>query len=105
MNKLIKKLQAAINLKFDEKLMLNQTQFYSDEQKRAITIISVKKAVETEEKKISNGKPKFNYIELFKSCSDTEILLFLRDYWFRLNGWEIPDDGKRGSNNETAVKS
>ena len=93
MNKLIKKLQTAINLKFGERLLVNQTQFYSEDQKRPITIISIRKAIIDED----DPKRKMKSVELYKSCSDTQILLFLRDYWFTLNGWEIPDDGKRGN--------
>ena len=95
MNKLVKKLQTAINQKFGERLLINQTQFYSEQMQKPITIISVRKAIVDDE----DPKRKTKSVELFKSCSDTQILLFLRDYWYTLNGWEIPDDGKRG--NET----
>jgi len=84
----IKKLQRAINLTFDKKILINKTQFYSKETKSVKEIIIIKQAVYNEEKdKIVN-------IELFSSASDIQILLWLRDYWFELNGWEIPTDNE-----------
>ena len=84
----IKKLQRAINITFDKKILINKTQFYSKETKSVKEIIIIKQAVYNEEKdKIVN-------IELFSSASDIQILLWLRDYWFELNGWEIPTDNE-----------
>lgn len=84
----IKKLQRAINLTFDKKILINKTQFYSKETKSVKEIIIIKQAVYNEEKdKIVN-------IEVFSSASDIQILLWLRDYWFELNGWEIPTDNE-----------
>lgn len=79
-----KKLQRAINDNYDEKLLVNKDQFYSEEQSRAVDIYSVKKCVVEDNKK--------TYIELFKSSSQVQIVLYLRDYWYQLNGWEIPTD-------------
>ena len=31
-------------------------------------------------------------IEMFKTSSQIQTILYLRDYWFELNGWEIPID-------------
>ena len=85
---LIKKLQKAININFDKKVLVNKSQFYSDKSDSIIEMIVVKQAVWDEKKhKIVN-------VKLFESTSDIQILLFLRDYWYSLNGWEVPTDNE-----------
>lgn len=89
---LIKKLQKAINLNFNQKLLINKTQFYSDKTDSIIEMIVIKKAVYDEDKqKIVN-------VKLFESSSDIQILLYMRDYWYKLNGWEIPTDNEYWEN-------
>lgn len=85
----IKKLQRAINDKFGEKLLINKTQFYSKETDRVFEIIIIKKAIYDEE------RDKFRNIEVFSSPSDVQIVLWLRDYWYELNGWEVPTDNQK----------
>lgn len=85
---IIKKLQKAINITFDRKILVNKTQFYSDRSEKIIEMIVIKQAVWDEEKhKIVN-------IKLFESTSDIQIVLYLRDLWYRLNGWEVPTDNE-----------
>lgn len=84
----IKKLQKAININFDEKVLVNKTQFYSDKSDSIIEMIVIKKAV------YDQNKGKIVNVELFKSTSDIQIVLYLRDYWYKLNGWEIPTDNE-----------
>ena len=85
---LIKKLQKAININFDKRILINKTQFYSDKTESIIEMIVIKQAVWDEKKqKIVN-------IKLFESASDIQILLYMRDYWYQLNGWEIPTDNE-----------
>lgn len=84
----IKKLQRAINETFGEKLLVNHTQFYSEKTNKPVEIIVVKKAVWDED------KGKLRNIEIFSSTSDVQIVLFLRDYWYELNGWEVPTDNE-----------
>ena len=81
---LIHKLQQALNLR-GEMILYNTSQFYSTEQDRPVTVYHVKKAV-WDEKKGKNIN-----IELFKSTSQIQILLFLRDMWYEVNGWELPE--------------
>ena len=38
---------------------------------------------------------KHKNVELFKSTSQIQIVLFLRDFWFEINGWEIPTDNEQ----------
>lgn len=85
---LIKKLQKAININFDKKILVNKTQFYSDKTEAIVEMIVVKQAVWDEEKQ------KIKNIELFSSASDVQVVLYLRDYWYKLNGWEIPTDNE-----------
>lgn len=83
---MIKKLQMAINKKFEEHLLYERRQFYSKSQDRPINMYIIKKTVYNE------TKGKNDTIELFKTPSQIQVILFLRDYWFELNGWEIPID-------------
>ena len=84
----IKKLQRAINFNFDQKILINKTQFYSDKTDNIVEMIVIKQAIWDDEKQ------KTVNLELFKSPSDVQIVLYLRDMWFRLNGWEIPTDNE-----------
>lgn len=84
----IKKLQKAINEKFDARLLINKNQYYSEQADRPLELIIIKKAV------WNSDKQKFQNVELFSSPSDVQIVLWLRDYWYELNGWEIPTDNE-----------
>jgi len=83
----IHKLQQAINGKGD-KILYSTTQFYSDKQDRPVTMYLLKRAVYDE----TSGRHKS--VELYKSTSQIQILLYLRDIWFELNGWELPTDNE-----------
>jgi len=87
----IKKLQKAINLK-GEKILYSTSQWYSEDQDRPVTLYSIKKAVWDEEKQKNIN------IELFKSTSTIQILLFLRDYWYELNCMPVPTDNEKWNN-------
>ena len=84
----IKKLQRAINEKFDAKILFNKTQFVSEKSNKPIELLVIKKAI------WDDTKQRYKNIELFSSTSDVQIVLWLRDYWYELNGWEIPPDNK-----------
>ncbi len=84
----IKKLQQALNQHFGQRLLYNKQQWYSDDQDRPITSYVLKKAVWDEEKQRNRN------IELFKSTSEIQMLLYLRDMWYELNGWEVPKDNQ-----------
>lgn len=88
-NAMINKLQTAINTTFGARLLYNKTQFYSKDQERPITLYIIKKAYWDEEKKKTYG------VELFTSTSQIQVVLYLRDYWFRCNGWELPTDNEK----------
>ena len=80
---MIKKLQTAMNLR-GMRIMYTTSQFYSATENRPITVYHIKQAVWDDEKE------KFVNIELFKSTSQIQIVLFLRDLWYSINGKELP---------------
>ena len=84
---MIRKLQTALNRNGD-KILYSTTQFYSDKQDRPVTMYIVKRAVFDEEKGKSVN------VELFKSTSQIQIVLFLRDLWYELQGMEIPKNNE-----------
>ena len=84
----IKKLQRAINAKSEIKLLINKTQIYHEDSDVITEVMYVKKLLWDAEKQ------KRKYVELFHSTSDVQIVLFLRDYWYELNGWEVPTDNE-----------
>lgn len=94
----IKKLQKAINEKYDTKLLINKTQYYSKDADRPLELIVIKKAIWDEDKQ------KFKNVELFSSASDIQIVLWLRDYWYELNGWQVPTDNEEWNNAKTAYQ-
>lgn len=84
----IKKLQNAINERFDAKVMIHKKPWYSKDADRPMERLIVEKAVWDEHKQ------NFKNVELFSSPSDVQIILFLRDMWYELNGWEVPTDNE-----------
>ncbi len=84
----IKKLQRAINDKFGAKILINKTQYYSQDADRPLELLVIKQAIWDEDKK------RFKNVELFSSASDVQIVLWLRDYWYELNGWQVPTDNE-----------
>ena len=83
----IHRLQRALNMR-GMKILYSTTQFYSQDQDRPVTMYVLKQAIWNEEKQRNNN------IELFKSTSQIQILLFLRDLWYDVNGKEIPQDNE-----------
>ena len=94
---MIKKLRSAINLK-GERLLYNTSEFYSEEQNRTVTIYTIKKQVWNP--KLQKNKN----IELFHSTSQIQIVLFLRDYWYNLNGMELPTDNEKWNKIREKIK-
>ncbi len=79
-SQLSKKLQTAINLRSEDKLLINTTQWYSKDKKRPITVYQIQIG-EKRDKRI-----------LFRTYSQIQMVLYLRDYWYTINGWEVPHD-------------
>lgn len=85
---MIYKLQKACNDVFGQKLLYNRTQVYSEKVNKPITLLCIRQAIRDEK----TGKVK--NVELFNTTTELYVLLFLRDYWYGLNGWDIPEDNE-----------
>lgn len=85
---MIHKLQQAINGR-GERILYEKSQFYSESQQRPISQYKIMKSIPPEAEGGRNKK-----IELFSAYSQIQIVLFLRDYWYHLNDWEIPTDNE-----------
>ena len=79
-----KKLVSALNTR-DYKLTISTKQFIGTEG-RPHTMYSVNNALWDDEKR------KYKNHEIYRSTSLVRIVLYLRDMWFRENGWELPTD-------------
>lgn len=69
--------------------MYSTSQFYSDKQDRPVTIYHIKQAIWDEK------KSKYVNQDLFQSTSQIQIVLYLRDMWYSLNGIELPKDNEQ----------
>ena len=85
---MIKKLRAAINSK-GCKLLYSTYEFFSEEKNGPVTMYCIKQAVYN--KKTGRNEN----IELFKSGSQIQIVLYLRDYWYKLNNIPLPTDNDK----------
>lgn len=85
--KTIKKLQMALNTK-GYKILYQTSQFYSIQQNRPITKYHVRQSVfDVETHRTVSA-------ELFSSYSQLQVVLFLRDLWCAVNGWDLPNDNE-----------
>lgn len=84
--KTARKLQMAINKKFKVKILFNTTQWYSDKKQDSINLYTVKRTDWDED------KHKYVNTDLFSTYSQIQLVLWLRDFWYELNGWEVPTD-------------
>ena len=82
----IKKLQKALLFE-GELTLITTSQFYSVDKQKIVTRYHVKKQIQSEE-----DRNKSSQIELFSSCSQIQITLFLRDYYYEIKGYEVPHD-------------
>ena len=82
---MIKKLVGALN-RNNQRVLYTTSQFWSAEANRPVTVYHVKRAVWDEE------KDKFYNIDLYRSTSQIQIVLFLRDMWYTINGKEVPQN-------------
>lgn len=87
-SKTIRTLQRALEFE-GEIILLSTSQFYSVDKHKLVTRYIVKKQVQSEE-----NKNRSTQIELFSSCSQIQITLFLRDYLYEVKGWEVPTDNE-----------
>ena len=94
---MIKKLQAAINNK-GYKILYNTSQFYSNQQDRPVTMYSIKTVKYNEETDRNRS------IEIYKSTSQIQIVLCLRDIWYLINNQELPTDNEMWNNIRATIE-
>lgn len=82
-SEMIHKLQVALNSK-GLKILCNRSQFYSDKQNRPVTIYKVAQSVWNE------ASCRYNHKDLFSSASQIQVVLFMRNLWYAVNGNPIP---------------
>ena len=82
-----KKLVSALNTR-NYKLTISTKQFIGTEG-RPHNMYSINNAVWDDEKR------KYINRELYSTTSMVRIALYLRDMWFRENGWELPTDQEK----------
>lgn len=85
-----KRLQSAINQRAGAKIIINTQQWYSEDKGRTVTSYIIKQSTTMPD----DEKPYRHNIELFRTYSQVQLVLWLRDYWYQLNGWEIPNDNE-----------
>ena len=88
-SKVIRKIQRACNVKFDEQLCYNINQFYSTTHKREINRYVISKQT------TDGTSGKYSKEDLFSTYSLLQMVFFMRDYWYRLNGIELPNDNEQ----------
>lgn len=84
---MIHKLQIALNSR-GMKILCNRSQFYSEEQKRPVTIYKIAQSIWNPEAQKNTHK------ELFSSASEIQVVLFLRNLWYLINDKPIPPTNK-----------
>lgn len=82
----IKKLQQALQFE-GELILITTTQFFSIDKHKVVTRYHIKKQVQSEDDRMKSSQ-----VELFSSCSQIQITLFLRDYYYEIKGYEVPHD-------------
>lgn len=80
---MIRKLQIALNSK-GLKLLVNRSQFYSDQQNRPVTVYKVALSV------FDSEQGRYKNEEIFSSASQIQIVLFMRNFWNLVNDKPIP---------------
>lgn len=82
-----RKLQNACKKVFGVKLLIDQRQWYHKDRDTALTVYTLYQAMIDENDKRSK-------VKLFQTYSQVQLVLFMRDFWYNLNGWEIPTNNK-----------
>ena len=89
--KTIQKLQNAINSKLppESKICINKHQLYSEAYSTLITITII------EQYAINAKTGHLRKVTLFKSPSNIQICMYLRDMWYEINDWDLPMDNEQ----------
>jgi len=86
LDKTIRKLKIAIRQKFDIKLLITTKEWFSESRNVLMPYYIISKH------NYDPNTKKASQEELFKCGNKMQVVLYLRDYWYTLNGWEIPKD-------------
>ena len=97
--KMARKLQRAIKQQFNINLLINTNQWHHRDKDIFINVYSVKQSVWDKEKN------KNITTELFLTYSQIQLVLFLRDLWYELNGWDVPKDNPIWENIKESYKT
>lgn len=82
----IKKLQQALLME-QEVVLITTSQFFSVDKHKFVTKYHIKKQIQD-----PTNDNKSSVVELFNSCSQIQVTLFLRDYYYTVTGQEVPHD-------------
>lgn len=83
----IAKLQRAINTK-GGRVLVNNRQYFSLEAQRARNHYSVIQEIWNED------RGKYMPVEIYHGSSLIQVVLFLRDFWYKMNDMELPTDNQ-----------
>lgn len=83
--RIARKLQTACKKIFGIKLLIDQRQWYHKDKDMAVTVYTLYQVMLSEKGTASK-------IKLFQTYSQIQLVLFLRDFWYTLNNWEVPHD-------------
>ena len=84
---MIHKLQTAINTN-GGCILIDKIQFYSQDQDRPISLYKISTPGEV----MKNGRRKKDV--LFETPSQIQVVLYLRDYWWWIQGKPVPTDNE-----------
>ena len=82
------KIQNAIKRQYNINLLINTNQWHHKDKDTLINMYSVKQSFWDVDKK------KHTTTDLYHTYSQIQLVLWLRDYWYTLNGWEPPTDNE-----------
>ena len=84
--RIAKKLQTACRQVFGVKLLIDERQWYHKDKNIPITVYTLYQIELDGDRQIKT--------KLFQTYSLIQLVLYLRDLWYILNGWEVPTDNE-----------
>lgn len=86
LDRTIKRLKIAIRQKANIKLLITTKEWFSEEKQVLMPYYIISQHHYDAKTRKSSQE------ELFRCGNKIKVVLFLRDYWYTLNNWEIPKD-------------
>lgn len=90
--KTIKKLQLAINMNCDFRILYTTNQFYSVSKQMPVTKYCLRKAT------LDYDTNRSESVEIFSTYSQLQVILYLRDLWYVYLDKELPTDNELWEN-------